>query len=159
MVNGEVVKELGARADFAKDKIEVDGRNISQKGPTVYYLLNKPKHCISSVTDPLKRQVVVDLIKTKTRIFPVGRLDYDAEGVIILTNDGELTNKLIHPNFSIPKKYLVKVKDVPRPPRSRGSKRASTSRTGRRCRKGATHSGDERKLLDRATVTEAGTGW
>lgn len=115
VVNGKVVKELGAKADFAKDRIEVDGKNISIKGPTVYYLLNKPKNCISSVTDPLKRQVVVELIKTKARIFPVGRLDYDAEGVLILTNDGELTNKLIHPNFSIPKKYLVKVKDVPTP--------------------------------------------
>lgn len=112
-VNGKVVAELGAKADPLKDKIEVDGRNISHKGPPAYILLNKPKGYISSVSDPLKRPVVTDIIKEKARVFPIGRLDYDAEGVILLTNDGELANKLIHPKFNVPKKYLVKVKDVP----------------------------------------------
>lgn len=112
-VNGRVVDELGAKADPLKDKIEVDGRNISHKGPPTYILLNKPKGYISSVSDPLKRPVVVDLIKGGTRVFPVGRLDYDAEGVLLLTNDGDLANRLIHPKFDVPKKYLVKVKDVP----------------------------------------------
>ncbi|MBI5826283.1 MAG: rRNA pseudouridine synthase [Deltaproteobacteria bacterium] len=76
-------------------------------------LLNKPKGYISAVADPLKRPVVTDLLKVRERVFPVGRLDYDAEGALILTNDGELSNRLIHPKFKVPKKYLVKVRDVP----------------------------------------------
>ncbi|MBI1912206.1 MAG: rRNA pseudouridine synthase [Deltaproteobacteria bacterium] len=113
-VNNHTVTEVGAKADPFKDRIAVDGKLISFKGPKVYILLNKPKDCISAVTDPLHRQVVTDLVNTKERVYPIGRLDYDAEGVILLTNDGELSNKLIHPNFKVPKKYLVKVKDVPK---------------------------------------------
>ncbi len=112
-VNNETVNELGAKADPVNDRIQVDGLDISTKGPKVYILINKPRGVISSVADPLKRPVVTDLVNVNERVFPVGRLDFDAEGVLILTNDGELTNRLIHPNFSIPKKYLVKVKDVP----------------------------------------------
>lgn len=113
-VNGKTITELGARADPSKDKIAVDGKLISVSGPRVYVLLNKPKGYISSISDPEKRPVVVDLLKKlKGRVYPVGRLDYDAEGVLLLTNDGELSNRLIHPNFKVPKKYLVKVKDVP----------------------------------------------
>ncbi|VAV85453.1 Ribosomal large subunit pseudouridine synthase B [hydrothermal vent metagenome] len=113
-VNGSPVTELGARADVAVDKIEVDGNVISSKGPRVYILLYKPTSTISAVSDPEGRAVVVDLIKgVKHRIFPVGRLDYDAEGVLLLTNDGELTNKLIHPRSRVPKTYLVKVKGKP----------------------------------------------
>lgn len=108
-----MVVELGAKADPAKDRIEVDGKNISFKGPLVYMLLNKPKGYISAVADPLKRPVVTDLVKSRERVFPIGRLDYDAEGVLILTNDGDLTNRLIHPKFKVPKRYLVKVRDVP----------------------------------------------
>ncbi len=113
-VNGKTITELGARADPSKDKIAVDGKLLSVSGPRVYVLLNKPKGYISSISDPEKRPVVVDLLKKlKGRVYPVGRLDYDAEGVLLLTNDGELSNRLIHPNFKVPKKYLVKVKDVP----------------------------------------------
>lgn len=109
-----MVDQLGVKVDPDKDVIEVDGRNISSKGPRIYILLNKPKGYISSVTDPLKRPVVTDLIgQVPSRVFPVGRLDYDAEGVLLLTNDGEFSNRLIHPKFDVPKKYLVKVKDVP----------------------------------------------
>ncbi len=109
-----MVDQLGVKVDAGKDVIEVDGRNITSKGPRVYILLNKPKGYISSVTDPLKRPVVTDLVRqTPSRVFPVGRLDFDAEGVLLLTNDGEFSNRLIHPKFAIPKKYLVKVKDVP----------------------------------------------
>jgi len=108
------VDQLGVKADPEKDVIEVDGRNITSKGPRIYILLNKPKGYISSVTDPLKRPVVTDLVgPVPSRVFPVGRLDYDAEGVLLLTNDGEFSNRLIHPRFDVPKKYLVKVKDVP----------------------------------------------
>jgi pseudouridine synthase len=113
-VNGQPVTELGARADVATDKIEVDGNVISSKGPRVYFLLNKPTSTISAVSDPEGRAVVVDLIKgTRHRVFPVGRLDYDAEGVLLLTNDGDLSNKLTHPRSKIPKKYLVKVRGKP----------------------------------------------
>ncbi len=113
-VNGEPVTELGARADAATDKIEVDGNVITSRGPRVYILLYKPTSTISAVSDPEGRPVVVDLITgVKQRIFPVGRLDYDAEGVLLMTNDGELTNKLIHPRARISKTYLVKVKGKP----------------------------------------------
>lgn len=114
-VNRETITELGAKADPTKDVIEVDGRNISTKGPRVYVLLNKPKGYISALSDPERRPVVTDLVKISARVYPVGRLDYDAEGVLLLTNDGELSNKLIHPNFKVPKKYLVKVRNVPTP--------------------------------------------
>lgn len=113
-VNRSVITELGAKADPEKDLIQIDGKNISlSKGPPTYIVLNKPKGFISALNDPLGRPLVVDLVKTKARIFPVGRLDYDAEGVLLLTNDGEFSNRLIHPKFAVPKTYLVKVRDVP----------------------------------------------
>ncbi|MBI5599255.1 MAG: rRNA pseudouridine synthase [Deltaproteobacteria bacterium] len=115
MVNRRVVDALGSKADPEKDTITVDGRNIFFAArKRVYLLLNKPKGFISALSDPMKRPVVVDLLKkVKGRVFPVGRLDLDAEGVLLLTNDGEFSNRLIHPRFSVHKKYLVKVKDVP----------------------------------------------
>ncbi len=116
-VNRSVVTELGAKADPAKDLVEVDKKAITGQGsssPKHYILLYKPKGVISSVTDPERRPVVTDFIKKiKARLYPVGRLDFDAEGVIILTNDGELTNRLIHPRYKVPKRYLVKVSDLP----------------------------------------------
>ncbi len=115
LLNGEVVKELGTKANPERDHIEVDGRIITGKvGPKVYVLLNKPKSVISAVTDPEQRPVVIDFLKKiRARVFPIGRLDYDAEGVILLTNDGELTNRLIHPKYKIEKKYHVKVRGIP----------------------------------------------
>ncbi|MBI5888685.1 MAG: rRNA pseudouridine synthase [Deltaproteobacteria bacterium] len=115
-VNGVVVTELGVKIDPAKDRVTVDGRGIHSDTNKVYILLNKPKGYISAVSDPQKRPVVVDLVRNvKERVYPVGRLDFDAEGALILTNDGELSHMLIHPAFHVPKKYLVKVKDVPSP--------------------------------------------
>ncbi|MBI5682962.1 MAG: rRNA pseudouridine synthase [Deltaproteobacteria bacterium] len=124
LVNNRTAAELGTKADPEKDIIKVDGKRILFDTQKVYILLNKPKGCISTAFDPQQRETVVDLIKTgargkgqgakiKARVFPVGRLDFDAEGAILLTNDGELTNKLIHPRYKIPKKYLVKVSDAP----------------------------------------------
>jgi len=117
MVNRQVVTELGAKADITKDRITVEGKLLSHaqgKGDKVYVLLNKPKGYLSTASDPQGRPTVMDLVKKiKTRVFPVGRLDYDAEGALLLTNDGELTNTLIHPKYHIPKKYLVKVSDTP----------------------------------------------
>lgn len=108
--------ELGTKVDPLRDSIKIDGRVIRGESDKVYILLYKPRGYISALSDPLKRPVVTDLVKNvRQRIYPVGRLDYDAEGALILTNDGELSNRLIHPKFGIPKKYLVKVKDVPSP--------------------------------------------
>jgi 23S rRNA pseudouridine2605 synthase len=112
-VNGEQVTELGTKVDPASDAIAVDGRPIlSEK--KVYLMFNKPKGCITSVTDPGGRKTVMDFMKdVKERVYPVGRLDYETEGLLILTNDGEFANKLTHPKFHVPKTYHATVKGVP----------------------------------------------
>lgn len=107
-VNGEVVKTLGVKVSDS-DVVSVNGEVIS-KSLKEYYLLYKPREVISSVKDEKGRKTVVDLINTETRIYPVGRLDYDTTGVILLTNDGELSNLLTHPNNNITKEYIAKVK-------------------------------------------------
>lgn len=107
MVNGEIVRELGTKAS-RKDEIIVEGHLISEE-EKVYFLLNKPRETISSYSDDLGRKTVVDIIETDKRVFPVGRLDYDTTGTLILTNDGELTNILTHPNSRVPKVYLAKL--------------------------------------------------
>lgn len=113
-VNRKRVTELGTKADPATDLIEVDGKPLNTSGPRRYILLNKPKSYISSASDPEGRPVVTDLVKRiKVRLYPVGRLDYDAEGALLLTNDGELSAKLLHPRHKVPKTYLVKVKGMP----------------------------------------------
>ena len=112
-VNGKVIKELGFKADPDNDQIKVDGKPIPRHLPRVYYLLYKPRGVITSLKDPQGRVTVKDLIpKVKTRVFPVGRLDYDAEGLLLLTNDGELAVKLAHPRYRVPRTYLVKVRGV-----------------------------------------------
>ena len=114
-MNRKVVSVMGVKVDLDVDVVEVDGRRLTgDKGPKLYILLNKPKGLISALSDPQKRPVVTDLLKgIKTRIWPVGRLDYDAEGALLLTNDGDLGNRLIHPRYSVPKRYMVKVRGVP----------------------------------------------
>ncbi len=109
-VNGKVVTELGTKVD-SKDTIEVNNK-IIEKELKEYYLLNKPRGVITSTSDDKGRKTVIDLIDTNTRIYPVGRLDYDTTGAIILTNDGELTNKLIHPKNKVDKVYLAKIKGI-----------------------------------------------
>ncbi|MFV0255478.1 MAG: pseudouridine synthase [Erysipelotrichaceae bacterium] len=109
-VNGVIVDALGSKVKKT-DKIAVDGKLIS-KEELVYYVMNKPKKTICSAHDEHKRLTIVDLIATENRIFPVGRLDYDTTGVIILTNDGELTNLLTHPRYHLSKTYLVTIKGV-----------------------------------------------
>ncbi len=106
-VNGNIIKELGFKAS-SQDDIQVENNHLKQE-ENEYYLLYKPIHTISSVKDDQNRQTVVDLIPTKTRIYPVGRLDYDTTGILILTNDGELTNILTHPKKQIEKTYLAKI--------------------------------------------------
>ena len=110
-VNGEVVKELGVKVS-GNDKIEVEGNTINNNSKKVYYLLNKPRGVISSVSDEANRKTVVDFINTPERIYPVGRLDYDTTGLIILTNDGELANILMHPSNDVEKTYIAKIEGV-----------------------------------------------
>jgi 23S rRNA pseudouridine2605 synthase len=113
-VNGKVVGTLGFKSDASKDHIKVDGRRLTSFEPKVMLLLNKPRGYLSTVKDPRGRPTIVDLLKNiKWRIYPVGRLDFDAEGLLLLTNDGDLSHLLSHPSFSIPKTYLVKVRGVP----------------------------------------------
>jgi 23S rRNA pseudouridine2605 synthase len=114
-VNGDVVTELGTKADPEKDHIKVRGKLINSKLQSrskVYILLNKPKGYLSSAADPEGRKLVTDLVKGKGKLHPVGRLDYNTEGLIILTNDGEFTNHVAS-SRKIPKVYEVKVKGLP----------------------------------------------
>jgi 23S rRNA pseudouridine2605 synthase len=114
-VNGAIVTELGTKADADKDHIKVRGRLINPKiqhREFSYILLNKPKGFLSSVNDPEGRKLVTDLVKGHGRLHPVGRLDFNTEGLIILTNDGEFTNRVTS-SKSIPKVYEVKVKGLP----------------------------------------------
>ena len=114
MVNGKIIETLGFKADPSKDSIKVDGKRISPFEPKIVLLLNKPRGYLSTVKDPKGRPTVVELLRNvKWRIYPVGRLDFDAEGLLLLTNDGEVAYLLSHPKFSVPKTYLVKVAGVP----------------------------------------------
>ncbi len=113
-VNGRIVETLGFRADLSEDHIKVDGKRVKDFEPKIILLLNKPRGYLSTVKDPKGRPTIMDLLKNvKWRIYPVGRLDFDAEGLLLLTNDGDLAHLLSHPRFSIPKTYLVKVAGVP----------------------------------------------
>lgn len=111
-VNGRIIRELGYKVT-GKERIEVDGE-ILTKEEKVYFLLNKPRGIITSVTDDKNRKTVTDLIPVNERIYPVGRLDYDTTGVLLLTNDGEFANLLMHPNKEVDKVYLAKVKGIVR---------------------------------------------
>jgi 23S rRNA pseudouridine2605 synthase len=109
-VDGEIIRELGTKIS-SKSVVEIDGK-VLKKEDKVYFLLNKPRGVITSTTDDKNRKTVVDLIDTDKRIYPVGRLDYDTTGVLILTNDGELTNLLLHPSNNIDKVYIAKIKGI-----------------------------------------------
>ena len=116
-VNGEVVRELGAKADWDADRIEVDG-NPLKRAQQLYFLLNKPYGVITSLQDPEGRKTVADLAAAAgvtERVYPVGRLDYDTDGLLLLTNDGELTQGLSHPRFEVEKEYEVDVEERPMP--------------------------------------------
>lgn len=110
-VNGEVIDELGVKVGKS-DKIEVEGIMLDRNYNYEYYLLNKPRGVITAVSDDKGRKTVVDLIDTTTRIYPVGRLDYDTTGVLLLTNDGKLANGLMHPSRKIDKVYIAKVEGI-----------------------------------------------
>ncbi len=112
-VNGETVTVLGTKADPATDTITVNGKNIGAE-QKLYLLFNKPKGVITSASDPQGRKIVTDYLKgIKERVYPVGRLDYDTEGLLLLTNDGEFAHLLTHPKHHVPKTYLATVMGVP----------------------------------------------
>ena len=110
-VNGQKVDELGFKVN-GSDIVTIDGITITKDNNKEYYLLNKPREVICSVSDELGRRTVVDLIETNKRIYPVGRLDYDTTGLIILTNDGDLANLLMHPKNKIKKTYIAKIDGI-----------------------------------------------
>ena len=113
-VNGEVIVRPGAQVTWGQDAIRVDDRLISRLEPKVTVILNKPKEVLTTTHDPKGRRTAADLVsKIKARIFPVGRLDYHTEGLLILTNDGELAQHLQHPRYGIAKTYMTKVKGIP----------------------------------------------
>jgi 23S rRNA pseudouridine2605 synthase len=113
-VNGEVVTELGSKADVARDHIKVDGKLITRKETHRYILLYKPKEVMTTVEDPQGRLTVIDLVRgVRERIYPVGRLDFHSEGLVLLTNDGDLAYKVSHPTHGSVKTYNVKVRGVP----------------------------------------------
>ena len=109
MVNSKIVTEAGVTINEKKDKVIFDGKELSLPSSFVYIKLNKPKGYICSASDERGRKTIYDLIKTDERLFSVGRLDYDTEGLIILTNDGDFANKIAHPSFSLEKEYQVTV--------------------------------------------------
>lgn len=111
-VNGQLAT-LGRRVDPDLDLIEVDGAPVAARAGLVHYLLNKPAGVVTTADDPQGRTTVVELVPTEPRVFPVGRLDFDTEGLLILTNDGELTHRLTHPSFAVDKEYLAEVEGVP----------------------------------------------
>lgn len=110
-VNGELITQLGFKANM-NDFIEVDGISLNTKEDYVYFLLNKPRGVVTTTLDDKNRKTVVDLIDTSKRIYPVGRLDYDTTGALILTNDGNLANILTHPSNNIEKVYVAKIEGI-----------------------------------------------
>ena len=112
-VNGKVVTELGTKVDPERDHVKVDGRHLGAAQPYVYLMLNKPKNVMSTLDDPGGRPTVKDFLRgVSVRVFPVGRLDFDSEGLMLLTNHGELAQALLHPRYHVPKTYVIKVKGV-----------------------------------------------
>ncbi len=114
-VNGEVCRTLGTKVDPACDRVEFDGQPVTLPDAFVYVLLNKPTRYITTLDDPRGRRTVVDLLPDNLpRIWPVGRLDWDSEGLLLMTNDGKLTNLITHPSHDMPKTYAVKVRGLVR---------------------------------------------
>ncbi|UQA56047.1 pseudouridine synthase [Polyangium aurulentum] len=114
-VNGRIVTELGAKADGRRDKIEVDGQRLVAEQP-IYLVLHKPRNVVSTLSDPEGRPTVADLVRgAGSRVYPVGRLDFATSGVLLMTNDGEFSNGLLHPRGGVPKTYVLKVKGLMEP--------------------------------------------
>ncbi|MGL5150098.1 MAG: pseudouridine synthase [Clostridium sp.] len=106
-VNGTVITELGIKVNPEKDEVIYNGNVITKEENKVYIMLNKPTGYITSLADEKGRKTILDIVKVKERVFPIGRLDYDSSGLLLLTNDGEVYNKIIHPRVELKKKYVV----------------------------------------------------
>ena len=141
-VNGEAVTELGSKADPTTDDIRVDGRRIKPVSEHVYLLLNKPKGVVSTRSDPERRTTVMDLVPKIPGLYPVGRLDYATEGLILLTNDGAFAERVAHPRYEVERRYQAKVRGTP------------TVETLAKAKRGIVYDG-ERLALDGARVIEA----
>ncbi len=116
MVNGKKVYELGIKVDAANDQIKVDGKPLRSKNQNIYIMFHKPKNVITSMADPLGRITVADYMNgVPGRVFPIGRLDWDSEGLLLMTNDGDFANKVMHPKTEVTKTYNVKLNGQPRP--------------------------------------------
>src|SRR6202020_1085254 len=113
-VNGSVITELGTKADPERDHIKVDGKRVGAPEHLVYLAMNKPKNCVTTVSDPEGRPTVMDLLRgVKARVYPVGRLDYSSEGLLLLTNDGDFAKRITSAASHVTKTYLVKVAGNP----------------------------------------------
>jgi pseudouridine synthase len=115
-VNGAVVREMGARADPAKDSVKVDGKRVKHAGALLYFALHKPPGVVTTLNDPQRRPDLTQLLRglgEKKRVYPVGRLDFNSSGLLLLTNDGELAQRLMHPRFGVTKVYHVKLSSCP----------------------------------------------
>ena len=142
-VNGETVRVLGSRADAALDDIRVDGVRVRLPARHTYLLLNKPKGIVTTRRDPAKRQTVMDLVPSVVGLFPVGRLDVNTEGLLLLTNDGDFAERVAHPRHAVPRVYRAKVRGLP------------TAATLRRLARGVNCEG-ERLATDDVRVVERG---
>lgn len=110
-VNNRIVRQLGTKADIEKDSIRLDGVLIAPVSEKIYIMMNKPTGYVTTLHDPQGRPIITDLLSSiSVRVFPVGRLDYDSEGLILLTNDGDFAQRILHPRFRVPKIYRVKIK-------------------------------------------------
>lgn len=114
-VNGRVMRDLGTRIDPARDRVFVDGKQVVHVHDFVYLVMNKPKDTITTLSDERGRTTVMSLVKSKQRVYPIGRLDRNTTGVLLLTNDGEFANRLMHPKYEIPKSYLVTLDEPLKP--------------------------------------------
>ncbi len=112
-VNGNIITEMGFKVNPDIDNVFVDDKNVALEERKVYIMLNKPTGYVTTVAEQFNRKKVTDLVDVPYRIFPVGRLDYNTSGLLILTNDGELTFRLTHPKFKVEKVYVAKIKGVP----------------------------------------------
>lgn len=116
-VNGKVIRELGTKVLPGKDTVEVDGMRIQQEKKKYYIVLHKPSGYVTTASDPFDRPIVTDLVKNdiSARLYPVGRLDYDTEGLLLLTNDGDFSNYIMHPKGQIEKTYEARISGILKP--------------------------------------------
>ncbi len=112
-INGEIVRSLGTKIERNTDIIEVDGRIVEIEENKIYIKMNKPSEVITSAKDQFNRKTVLDLLSIEERVYPIGRLDYHSRGLLLLTNDGEFANLLMHPKYHVPKTYRVLIAGIP----------------------------------------------